>query len=207
MKPTPTEIAEQIVEPRMGHSLPVGGQFPDNTLDDFVTAYEIARSRFIEAVNKWESDHGIIFDPLDLEQLYLTSEKGNWERVVDAYLGRIDCKDDVATGIQATQDQAKAAFRDCFAHLETKPAETQRMVEELQTPFRYKVASYWLRYHVELCRDEDAEDEAENNDEEEDDREEIVLTGEELERSLDPIVGFMIQDMIKRRLPLDEDIN
>ena len=35
--------------------------------------------------------------------------------------------------------------------------------------------------------------------------EQIVLTGEELERSLDPIVGFMIEDMLRSRLPLDKD--
>ncbi|MBU2213801.1 hypothetical protein KJ996_04150, partial [Patescibacteria group bacterium] len=113
-KPTPTEIAEEVVEPQMGRCLPVGGQFPKNTFNDFAQAYEIARTRFIEAAEAWESKHGIIFDPLELEQLYRTSERESWDRVVSAYLGRIDCKDDVAVGIQAAQDQAKAAFRDCF---------------------------------------------------------------------------------------------
>lgn len=154
MKPTPTEIAEKVVEPQMGCSLPVGGQFPENTLDDFVEAYEIARTRFIEAADAWESKHGIIFDPLELEQLYRTSEREKWERVVDAYLGRIDYKDDVAVGIQAAQDQARAAFRDCFADLETKPVAIQRMVEELQVPYRYKIAAHWLRYHIGLCMEE-----------------------------------------------------
>ncbi|MDO8648227.1 MAG: hypothetical protein Q7R81_00405 [Candidatus Peregrinibacteria bacterium] len=200
MKVSPAQIAERIVPPEMGRSLPVGAQFPENTLDDFIAAFEVARTRYLAEMEKWENTYDILFDPcIDLKQLYAITEKERWSRVIDGYLGRIDLRDDVASGITAIQDQARAAFRDRFSHLESKPESEQQIAREASYVNQWKEAAYWLRYHVEL-HDKQVADESDKGD-----TKPMIFSMEELESSLDPIVGLMIIDILKRRTALGEN--
>lgn len=200
MKVSPAQIAERIVPPEMGRSLPVGAQFPQNTLDDFITAFELARTRYLAEMEKWENKYGILFDPcIDLQQLYAVTENARWNRVIDGYLGRIDLRDDVASGITAIQDQARAAFRDRFSHLESKPESEQQMVREMGEINQWKEATHWLRYHVEMLDKQKASESDKRG------TKPMIFSMEELERSLDPIVGLIIIDILKRRTTLGEN--